>query len=92
MFTGLCQTGNWGIFGNWGGWGWLGLILTLIFWAGLIISAIFLTLWVIRRLRSSPLVITNGSQPTSAKEILQVRFARGELTREQYELMQRDIA
>lgn len=92
MFTGICQTGNWGILGNWGGWGWIGLILTLIFWVGSTIGLILLILWAIRRVRASQNTNVNSSSPGSAMEILQIRFARGEITREQYELMQKDVA
>ena len=89
MFDGLCHAGagNWGSLANFGVWGWVGLILNLVFWVGLIAGLIVLVLWAIRRARVS----TSSGQPT-AKEILQTKYARGELTREQYQLMKQDIA
>ncbi len=89
MFTGI---GNWGIPGNWVGWGWLALFVSLIIFAAIIIGCIFLVLWVIRKVRSSGITASNSNGYLTAKEILQARFARGEITREQYELMLNDIA
>ena len=89
MFDGLCHAGagNWGSVGNFGIWGWVGFILNLVFWFGLIAGLILLVLWAIRRARVS----AAPGQP-SAKEILQTKYARGEITREQFELMKQDIA
>ena len=97
MFNGLCHFGNWGSFGNFGVWGWIGLVLNLVFWVGLIAGLTLLVVWAIRRARVPAANFsyaggqnTAGSLPT-AKEILQAQYARGEITREQYELMKQDI-
>ncbi len=89
MYTGI---GNWGIAGNWVGWGWLRLFVGLVIFAGIIIGCISLVLWVVHRVRSSGITAVSGSGPLTAKEILQARFARGEITHEQYERMLNDIA
>ncbi len=89
MFTGI---GSWGIPGNWIGWGWLMLFVSLIFLAGIIIASIFLVIWAVRRIRSTAITASNSNGYPTAKEILQARFARGEITREQFELMLNDIA
>ncbi len=86
MYNGLCNPGNWGFLGNFGVWGLIGLILNLVFWVGLIAGLTLLVVWAIRRTR----VPAAAGQPTS-KEILQARYARGEITREQYELGKQDI-
>ena len=94
MFDGLCRAGagNWGSPGDLGVWGWVGLILNLVFWVALIAGLILLVVWTIRRAR---VPVTTGpyasGQPT-AKEILQAKYARGEISREQYQLMKQDIA
>ena len=86
-----------GIFGNFGVWGWIGLILNLIFWVGLIAGLTLLVVWAIRRARVPAANVSyaggqaTGSQQT-AKEILQARFARGEITREQYQQMLDDLS
>jgi putative membrane protein len=89
MFDGLCHAGagNWGSLGNFGVWGWIGLILNLVFWVGLIAGLILLVFWAIRRAR-----VSSAPGQLNAKEILQTRYTRGELTREQFELMKQDIA
>jgi putative membrane protein len=97
MLNGFCHFGNWGSFGNFGVWGWIGLIFSLIFWVGLIASLTLLVIWAIRRARVPAATVPYATgQPTAgvkntAKEILQARFARGEITREQYQQMLDDL-
>jgi putative membrane protein len=88
MFGGFCGTSNsyWGYSGKFGVWGWIGLILNLIYWIGLIAGIIFLVLWAIRRRGA---LIANR-QP-AAKESLQAQYARGEITREQYEIKKQEL-
>ncbi len=88
MFTGI---GNWGIPGSWVGWGWLMLFVSLLFLAGIIIGSIFLVIWAIRRIRLAGITNTSSNGYLTAKQILQARFARGEITREQYDLILNDI-
>jgi uncharacterized membrane protein len=103
MINGLCHSGTWGSLENLGGWGWIGLILNLVFWVGLLAGLTLLVVSAIWRARvnaaSVPSAIeqpnagsrlTTGSQPT-VKEILQAQYARGEITREQYELRKREL-
>jgi len=91
MVNGFCDPGTWGFLGNLGIWGWVGLILNLVFWVVLIAGLVMFVVWAIRRARVSaatgPYVT---GQPTS-KEILKARYARGEITREQYELKKQAI-
>ena len=65
MFNGLCHTATWGSLGNMGVWVWLGLILNLVFWVGLLAGLILLAVRAMKRARV-PVPIR---QPT-AKEIL----------------------
>jgi putative membrane protein len=71
------------------GFGFLGLLLMVVFWGGLIALAV----WLVSLLfpRSRPPSTTWPHQEPSAREILDRRFALGELTREQYEAMKRDL-
>ena len=86
MYNGLCNSGTWGFLGNFGLWGWIGLILNLVFWVGLIAGLALLVVWAIRRAQ-----VTDAYGKPTPKEILQARYARGEITREQYELGKQDI-
>lgn len=64
-----------------------GWILMLIFWGAVIVGAVALIRWVVMR--------SSGSQEgphRPALEILQERYARGEITREQFEQMRKDIS
>lgn len=68
----------------------IGLLLMLLFWGGLI----FLGLWLVRALfqreHGSPAPRSGRAQ--NASQILDERYARGELTRELYEEMKQDIS
>ena len=77
-----------GMMGRGGGWVWgfgmwLGGLAMLVFWGALIVGAIL----VVRHLGGIP-----GSEVrTSPMDILKGRYAAGEITREQYAQMRRDL-
>jgi putative membrane protein len=83
MYDALCHSGNLGVVG-----GWIELILNLVLGVGLIAGLTLLVVLAIRRGRVPS--STASGQPT-AKENLQARYARGEITREQYEQKKQDI-
>lgn len=68
------------------GWGWIGLgmVHMLIFWALVIGAIVALTRW----MAGGP---AGGGGPARAVDILNARYAKGEITREQLEQMKRDI-
>jgi len=71
------------------GFGFFGLLLMLLFWGLLIVGAVWL----------AKLVLTSGSNTgfsvegsrLGARENLDQRYAKGELTREIYQLMGEDV-
>ena len=69
--------------------GGFGIIWMLLFWVGLIVVAI----WLVALLFPSTKTRDNDSDDasSSAPEILRERFARGELTAEQYKEMLKTI-
>lgn len=70
-----------------GGLGLIGLIFNLV----IIVGIVILIVWAVRRFTSGT---TSSNQPTSnqsAREILQSRYARGEITRDQYQQMLQDL-
>lgn len=74
------------------GFGFLGLLLMLFFWIGLIALAIWAVKGLFPSSKSSESFHTDPSgQGPSARQILDQRYARGEISREQYELMKRDL-
>jgi putative membrane protein len=71
------------------GLGFFGFVLMLLFWIGLVL----LSVWLVKSLfqgTDHPRSHKTGRENT-AKEILKHRYARGEISREQFELMSRDL-
>jgi putative membrane protein len=79
-FTG--RVGGW----MWGAGMWLGGLWMLIFWGALIVGAVL----VVRLLGGLPRQDERGSR-VSPLDILKRRYASGEITREQYEQMRKDL-
>lgn len=81
-----------GIMGG-SGFGLIGMIFNLILTAGVVIGIVLLVVWLVRRsdVSGNP-TFNSGTGEPSPKEILQTRYARGEITREQYEIMKQDLA
>lgn len=74
-----------GVFGaGWWLWGILSMIFMVLVFAGIILLIVFL----IRRLAGN----ANRSTASDALEILKKRYARGEISREEYEEIRRDIS
>lgn len=80
-----------GFFGGMGGWGIFGPALGLLFTLGLIIGFVILAVWAVRQLssRSPGAERTQGDSVNtqSPMEILKARYARGEITRDEYQEM-----
>ena len=73
----------WGMHYMWGPWGIGMMLMMLVFW-GLIIVALVLGIrW----------LVTQGREPRpdSALDTLRQRYARGEITKEQFEAMKQDL-
>ena len=66
-----------------------GLLLMLLFWGGLIALAVWMASALFPHSNRETSISTD--QNLSAQEILDRRYARGEITRDQYELMKQDI-
>ncbi len=82
MWPGMMGSGAFGISPIWG-------ILMMLFWVLIIGGVAWLVVWLLQQGRPSPIgPVAAGSQ---ALEILKERYARGEITREQFEQMRRDL-
>ncbi len=74
--------------------GFIGLFLNIIILAGLVL----LVIWAVKqftRSGSAKTLFTGNAvdpHPLSAREILDIRYAKGELTREQYQKMVQDLS
>jgi len=72
------------------GFGGIGLIVMILFWGGFIIGGV----WLVKTIFSSDQQKNTGMEilsQASPREILNQRYARGEITREQYETMKQDL-
>lgn len=76
--------------GSWcGGWpmgGFFMMIMMVLFWGLLIAGGIALVRWITVNQRERA-----GDHPSSAMELLKKRYAKGEITREEFEQMRKDI-
>lgn len=82
--------GHWGMgpwmIGSWGGW-W-GMIFMIIFWILIVIGAIYLIKWLIENSKKER---DSSSGTKRALEILKERYARGEISREEYIQAKQDL-
>jgi putative membrane protein len=85
-----------GGFGGMGSWGLFGGLFSLVLTVGLLGGLVFLGVWLWRQYGpptdAGPEVPFQGTRQSSAFDILQTRYARGELTREEYQMMLQDLA
>jgi len=77
-----------GMMGGWGT-GWFGGIFMIVFWILVIVGLAFLIKWLIQTTRSEK-DVANGSSDR-AIDILKERYARGEINKEEFEKIKRDV-
>ena len=82
-------------FSGMGAFGWFGMIFNLVLLVGLIAGFVGLIVWLVRKSSTNNQALASssiqGNVALSAREILEMRYARGEITREQYQTMKEDI-
>ena len=78
------------MYGWMGGYGWMGMIISLVFSLLVLGGLIWLVVWAVRRSGTGSYT-SNTAAGTSPKEIAQQRYARGEITREQYQQLLEDL-
>lgn len=71
------------------GFGFIGLLLMLLFWGLLIAGAVWLVKAILTGGANSGILVER--KRLSASEILNQRYAKGEITREQHQLMGEDF-
>ncbi len=73
----------WGMHYMWGPWGIGMMLMMLVFWGLVIVALVLGVRW----------LLTQGREPRSdsALDILRQRYARGEIDKDQFEAMKRDL-
>ena len=81
----MMGTGSFGCCGWGGAYGWIGLVFNLL----VIAAIIWLVVWAVRRFSANSgganALFNQPGAGQSPREILQARYVRGEITREQYQ-------
>ena len=89
---GGCCGGGW--LGSLGGFGWAGIVINLLVIIAIVIGVGLLFAWMIRKasMNSSGGYSSMGGDLTvSPKEVLAMRYARGDITRDDYTRMISDL-
>ena len=69
--------------GHWyGNYGWIGLIFNLLLTIGFIVGIIFLVVWIVKEINKNN--GKNVKKESSLIEIVKERYAKGEITRDEY--------
>lgn len=76
--------GDWATWGP--GYGFVGMIVMMFFWVLIIVGIVLIVRWLFTRGAQKP-----SSTDETALEILKRRYARGEINKEEFEAMKRDL-
>jgi putative membrane protein len=78
--------------GYWyGGLGWIGMLINLVISVVLIIGVIFLVIWIAKRLSNNNSEREFNNTTLSAVDIAKERYAKGEITREEFQKLLVDL-
>lgn len=81
--------GTWPGMMGWGcGWGWPWPILMLVFWIAVIAGVVFAVRWLMLSANRG----RGGTSEGSALDILKKRYAKGEINKDEYEKIKKDIS
>ena len=77
-------------FGSFGSFGWIGMIINLVITIIVVAGIVWLVVWLVRKgIPNNP--VQSASFNINPREILQARYARGEINREQYQQILEDL-
>ena len=71
-----------------GGLGWVGMVFGFIFFILVVIGIIFLIVWLVKKSNNPGVENRIGSK---ALEVLKERYAKGEITKDQFDNMKKDL-
>lgn len=84
-----------GMMGGFGSFGLMGGLIGLLFNVALLVGIVLLVVWAVQRFSGSThsgAPAASSPQVLSAREILDIRYTKGELTREEYQTRLSDIS
>ena len=73
---------------GYGGYGWIGMILGLVIFVAVVVGIVLLVAWAVRKGNGGGRQLPVGD---SAQEIAKMRYAKGEITREDYQQLLSDL-
>jgi putative membrane protein len=78
--------------GYWyGGLGWIGLVINLVITVALIVGLVFLVIWIVKQLSNNNSGRTSKNVASSAIDIAKERYAKGEITRDEFQKLLADL-
>jgi putative membrane protein len=85
------EYGGWamgpGMMGGWG-MGWFGMIFMFVFWILVVVGLVLLIKWLIQTTSGGK---TDRSKGPKALDILKERYARGEISKEEFDTIKQDL-
>jgi len=83
--------GGGGMMNGFGGFGLIGGLIGLIFNLGILVGFVWLIVWSVKQFTKTGRWNESSNNQTP-REVLQKRYARGEITRDQYQQMLQDLS
>jgi len=71
--------------------GWIGMLINLVISVVLIIGVIFLVIWIVKRLSNNNSEREFNNTTLAAVDITKERYAKGEITREEFQKLLVDL-
>lgn len=82
--------GPWGMHMMWGSWGLGMMFMMFLFWAAMLVGIVLLIRWLVTVSRPGRQPASN-SRAESPLDILKKRYARGEITKQEFEEIRQDL-
>ncbi len=82
---------EWGMMGGWGGYGGYGPF-GMIIWLVILVLVIAAVVWLIRSASHPGIHLPGAGRRSPGLDVLEERYARGEINRDEYVQKKRDIA
>ena len=83
---------GWGMMGGWGGYGGYGFgLIHVVVWIVILIAIVALVVWLVRSLTGAGMHHLPPPRRSSGLDVLEERYARGEINRDEYLQKKKDI-